>query len=318
MFGFSPKLFNPMNSGQGKGAVFAGSWYANQTDRCQDTEECFEMIIKKGIPLTIYDRHSRSANPNNRFPEKYTSLINNCIEFSKLGDVLKQFRYAININTIKDSQTMFARRVFELMACNTVVISNESIGLRQLFNSNVWFVNDDFDRNSLSRICNENLIEVFKNHTCNQRLRYLLKNVQINFCEDNGNVVILYDGTANDTDECRLHYRGLPYEQKCGFIHEDYAFRKLSDDSILTKQQFLSESSFFGYFIMADSTSPSNMDIDYALKHFEYIEEATGIREGEHIYCYINDSHNLNTLFEIGILESLLENKNRMLKKYLI
>jgi hypothetical protein len=73
MFGFSPKLFNPMNSGQGKGAVFAGSWYANQTDRCQDTEECFEMIIKKGIPLTIYDRHSRSANPNNRFPEKYTS-----------------------------------------------------------------------------------------------------------------------------------------------------------------------------------------------------------------------------------------------------
>ncbi|MBL3684624.1 glycosyltransferase (plasmid) [Sinorhizobium meliloti] len=37
------------------------------------------------------------------------------------------------MNTIKQSQTMFARRVFELLASNTVVVSNFSRGVRLLF-----------------------------------------------------------------------------------------------------------------------------------------------------------------------------------------
>ena len=32
----------------------------------------------------------------------------------------------LNINTVTDSDTMFARRVFELMSSNTLVISNYS------------------------------------------------------------------------------------------------------------------------------------------------------------------------------------------------
>ncbi len=46
---------------------------------------------------------------------------------------IKGYRYGINMNTIKQSQTMFARRVFELLASNTVVVSNFSRGVRLLF-----------------------------------------------------------------------------------------------------------------------------------------------------------------------------------------
>ncbi len=45
----------------------------------------------------------------------------------------KGYRYGLNMNSIKGSPTMFARRVFELMACNTVVLSNHSDGIVEQF-----------------------------------------------------------------------------------------------------------------------------------------------------------------------------------------
>ena len=51
----------------------------------------------------------------------------------EIDKAYKGYEYGINLNTIKQSQSMFARRVYELMASNTAIISNFSRGLRTNF-----------------------------------------------------------------------------------------------------------------------------------------------------------------------------------------
>ena len=43
----------------------------------------------------------------------------------------------LNVNTVSESPTMFARRVFESLACGTPVISSESVGMSQMLGEHV-------------------------------------------------------------------------------------------------------------------------------------------------------------------------------------
>ena len=176
MFGFSPDIFfyDPSVKKEEK-AVFAGSWYADQPKRCADMEALFNMVLKQGIPLEIYDRQSGSSNPVHKFPEKYRKFIHPNVPYTELGKIYQQAEYAININTVTNSETMFARRVFEVMACGCIVISNDSIGLKQLFSDRIWFLNENFDMDQKENIRNKNLEEVYKKHTCEQRIRQVME-----------------------------------------------------------------------------------------------------------------------------------------------
>lgn len=319
MFGFSPKLFNPLNSGHAdNSAVFAGSWYADQLDRCRDMEDCFDQILQKGIKLQIYNRHSDSANPDHKFPDKYASFISNCISFHELSSVLKQFRYVININTTKDSETMFARRVFEIMACNILIISNDSIGLKRLFDKHIWFFDQDFDHSSVKSICEENVRVVFQHHTCKQRLLHMLDVIKISYRKEQERVLILYNGVSADIEKFQQHFDQIPYQEKCGWFSNGQSFFRLNESLEYTEQHFVEECSGYNYFIIGDAEYPLKVDIEYALKHFAYVEENAGIREGEPIYHYVCDSNNTNTLFKMDNFMELLRNNNQSAKKYLI
>jgi glycosyltransferase involved in cell wall biosynthesis len=72
--------------------------------------------------------------PGYQFPEEYQSHIVGGALTPDLMDVpYKGYTENLNLNSVKQSQSMFARRVFELMASNTLVISNFSRGLRLMF-----------------------------------------------------------------------------------------------------------------------------------------------------------------------------------------
>src|SRR5699024_7686313 len=51
----------------------------------------------------------------------------------QIGVPYKAYTRNLNLNSVKQSQSMFARRVFELMASNTLVLSNYSRGMRMMF-----------------------------------------------------------------------------------------------------------------------------------------------------------------------------------------
>ncbi|MGN1230422.1 MAG: hypothetical protein ACI4TP_00835, partial [Anaerotignum sp.] len=169
-FGFSPALYHCGEDVEKENkAVFAGSWYADIPERCEDMEKIFDMLIEKKIPLEIYDRYWDSDNPMHRFPEKYRPYIHKSVPYEALGQIYKTARFAVNINTEKNSDTMYARRVHELMACRCVVISNESKGMRKKFGEHVWFLDTPFDFENERAICEDNYDYVM-NHCTNREI----------------------------------------------------------------------------------------------------------------------------------------------------
>lgn len=179
-FGFSPKLFSPLPMPVKTGiAMFFGSWYKNNPERCQAMQEIFDMVLNKGLHLVIYDRVSDRQNEDRRFPEKYRSYIRDKVPYRQIRKELKEAEYVININSVTDSDTMFARRVFETMACGRILISNDSLGLRRRFPSHIWFMNEDFAWENAQQIIQDNIKVVYEKYTFYKQMEEALIEAKI-------------------------------------------------------------------------------------------------------------------------------------------
>ena len=111
----------------------------------------YERIIVRNIEfgfLEIYDRNYGLDVEEFKFPRNFKNSSWN-LPFEKIDLAYKGYDYGLNLNSIKQSQSMFARRVFELLASNTLVVSNYSRGVRLLFGDHI--------------ICSDNKAEVLKN-----------------------------------------------------------------------------------------------------------------------------------------------------------
>jgi hypothetical protein len=133
MFSAMPSLHNPIEvygSREDK-VCFAGSWMPMYPARMADFERIAQAISDYG--LDIYDRNLERGDPRYAFPEKYRGMIRGTLIGEEILRAYKGYRFGLNLNSVKDSETMLARRTFELMACNTPVLSNDSLALRKIF-----------------------------------------------------------------------------------------------------------------------------------------------------------------------------------------
>ena len=132
-FAAQPASHNPIETfPRQSGFCFAGSYYLKYPERQRDFRSLIDTVRGLG-PVEIFDRNFGRAHQHYEFPAEYQPLIVGSLPFDQIDKAYKGYRYGINMNTIKQSQTMFARRVFELMASNTVVVSNFSRGMRLMF-----------------------------------------------------------------------------------------------------------------------------------------------------------------------------------------
>ncbi|MEE1904417.1 glycosyltransferase [Pseudomonas inefficax] len=187
-FACQPALHNPIELYERKDAFcFAGAYYARYPERTRDLGN-FVCELPKFRPLEIFDRNFGKNDANYQFPEEYQPYIVGTLPFEKIDTAYKGYRYAINLNSIKQSQSMFARRVFELLGCNTITVSNFSRGVRLLFGDLV--VTTDNGEEMLRRLellakdlLNSDklrlaaLRKVMQEHTYTQRLEYVLSKV---------------------------------------------------------------------------------------------------------------------------------------------
>ena len=179
-FGYSDKLFFPPGVG-GSGniaereevAVFAGSWFADHPKRCEDMAALFELVINHGIPLCIYDRHRKSGRSTKPFPRKYRPFVRDAVPYEELGEVYRKAKYVLNVNTVSDSGTMFARRVYEAMACGCTIISNDSRAMRAQFGDNVWYIGESFDFSKANDVEYDDISAVLREHSNGERVKRL-------------------------------------------------------------------------------------------------------------------------------------------------
>lgn len=126
--GVQPTMFNPVEKYKRKDSFcFAGSYYKRYIERTKDLEEYLSKL-PEFKPVEIYDRQYNKDDQNYKFPDQYKHFIKGNLSYSEIYKAYKGYYYSINLNSIKQANSL-ARRVYELMACNTLVISNFSRGV---------------------------------------------------------------------------------------------------------------------------------------------------------------------------------------------
>jgi len=182
-FAAEAAICNPINRTrfETESVCFAGAWYPeNHDERMRQMNFVLPSIIKYNG--AIYDRYSHLETDRYKFPDKYKSFIRPSVPFNEVTEIYKKFKVFLNVNTIIDSPTMMSRRVYEILASGTPVVSAPSKAIEEqlshvvLTGSNEKEVNDHvgkllsdeeywFQRSHLG------MREVFNNHTYHMRQR---------------------------------------------------------------------------------------------------------------------------------------------------
>ena len=214
-FACQPSVHNPIELYQRQDAIcFAGAYYVRYPERIRDLES-FLNALPAFRPVTIYDRNFGKDDPNYQFPAAYKPYIAGTLPFEKIDLAYKGYHYAINLNSIKQSQTMFARRVFELLGSNTLTISNYSRGLRLMLGELV--ITSDSGAQVVQRLKKlaedpetagkyklAALRKVMSEHTYGQRFRYILSKVTENDTPDDDFPAITMIAKANARIDAEL------------------------------------------------------------------------------------------------------------------
>jgi len=192
-----PKIHNPIGKTESNdfNIAFAGTWYANKhKERCELAPILLDPSLEKG--LTIFNRMSDwKQDKSYSFPDKYSSALKSKITYKEMLSVHKIFKIFLNINSVIDSPTMFSRRIFEVLASCTPVVSTRSIGVNQMFDGIVSTPEnqaeaDDILNNLLfndwhrKRIGHKGYRQVMERHTCQHRIKDICSKIGIEYKND--------------------------------------------------------------------------------------------------------------------------------------
>lgn len=187
-FAAQPKTHNPIETFERKDKFqFAGAYYHNYPKRSEAFDNLAHYAMrKKG--LDIFDRNYKAARPEHAFPGYYDPFILGRLEPDEIEKAYKGYAFGINMNSVTQSQTMFARRVFELMASNSVVTGNFSRGQKNLF-GNLTISTDNVKQFSkeLEQHCSDTaqmhnyrlqgFRKVSQQHLYEDRLNYMIEKI---------------------------------------------------------------------------------------------------------------------------------------------
>lgn len=153
-YGINPAFHNPIAFTKFKTpnfawmnamVFFAGAWYWFFPSRCKDSATIFDGIIEDPKhELLIANRNSSLSTPDANqyfFPEKYQPYLIDAISHDDLQKVHRLFDYSICVNSVKNSKSMCAMRVYELQALGALMLSNYSLAISSKFPS-IFMVSD--------------------------------------------------------------------------------------------------------------------------------------------------------------------------------
>ena len=188
-FAAEESLHNPIGSARRNGKVcFAGSFYANRFHERRD-DQLMLLDAASECDFDIYDRNHdprATAKSDFAFPDRFSQFVKGSLPYDAMGRAYREYRVFLNVNSIIDSPTMFSRRVFELLACGTPVVSTWSRGTEETFGDNlVWHVrNKDEAAEALGVLMTDDrewrrrslagIRAVFSEHTFRHRFHQIL------------------------------------------------------------------------------------------------------------------------------------------------
>ncbi|WP_213530865.1 CgeB family protein, partial [Paenibacillus cisolokensis] len=229
-FAAQPRFHNPVENYNREDKIcFAGAYYKRYPDRAKDIKTFVDTLsdIKE---IHIYDRNYYYNDPNYSFPRSFKRYIVGTLDVKEIDKAYKGYRYNINMNSVKNSQSMCARRVFELLASNCVILSNYSRAVRNLFGDLVVCTDDGKQLRHKLRLLDKDdyylkyrllgLRKVMNEHTCKDRLSFIVKKV-FGITVDNDSVpvaIIAKAETISEINQVIANFRRQAYCNKKLFI----------------------------------------------------------------------------------------------------
>jgi hypothetical protein len=135
--------------------------------------------------LDIFDR-AGGDDPQFRWPEPYAAAVRGSLPYVRMLQAYRCYKVGLNLNTVTDSPTMLSRRVFELLAAGTPVVSSDALAIAELLGGDLVLVSGDGSttREHLRRLLSDEnhrqkravlgTRRVFAHHTYSHRLDQIL------------------------------------------------------------------------------------------------------------------------------------------------
>ena len=210
-FAAQPLFHNPLEVfHRVEGCSFAGAYYLKYEDRNRDFAELVSALKAHGT-FDIYDRNFGTENEDQKFPLEFRDNIVGHLLPEDIGIAYKGYTHSLNLNSVKQSQSMFARRVFELFASNTGIISNYSRGLKLLF-GDLAITTDGMKSldeklkqiellpNGSDRIRQLGVRKIFREHTYKHRLEQILRQTGVPTTKTAEGKVLLISFVSNSIE----------------------------------------------------------------------------------------------------------------------
>lgn len=125
-FAVQPRVHNPVRGtdSQAGDVAFAGTYFA---EKHPERREQMEIVLDpaRAFNLHIFARMGLD-DPRYRFPEKYKPHVVGSLPYEEMVEAYKKYKVFLNVNSVTSSRSMCARRIFELSACATPVLSGPS------------------------------------------------------------------------------------------------------------------------------------------------------------------------------------------------
>ena len=335
-FAAQPEIHNPIEKFQRKDKYcFAGAYYHRYKERAEVFDKFAEFFINtKGFD--IYDRNYKKARPEHAFPSFYNKYILGGLDPGEIDIAYKGYNFGINMNSISQSQTMFARRVFEMMASNTVTVGNYSRGLKNYFGDLTICTNDeDTLEKYVNNYCGDDaalrkyrllgLRKVLQDHLYEDRLDYVVKKVFGKSMKKKLPEIVSVANAHNPDDAGRIiaSYKKQSYINKCLYIIVNNDFQIYSDsEDINIIDEAESRNKLSREFNSDDYIAVISPDDYYGCNYFLDLILTTrygdfsGIGKGncckganavlevdektDFRYKYVNELHKERSIFKIG------------------
>ena len=94
------------------------------------------------LPLDVFDRNSDRKAEIYRYPAGKFNILPR-VEHIDTAEIYKKYFISFNVNTITNSDSMFSRRLIEIIACGGMAVSNPSQSINKLFKDYCYTFSDE-------------------------------------------------------------------------------------------------------------------------------------------------------------------------------
>ncbi len=192
-FAAQPALHHPMRQKdvhQVRDIAFGGSYWSH---KFPERQEQMDLLLGAAVEVSQrrdrrFDIYSRFENlPKYRFPEQFEPYVRGSLEYDRMLTAYRLHKVMLNVNSVVDSPTMMARRVFEILASGTPVVSTRSPAVEYWFPDGEVAIVDDADEAVLtlrallaSRELRDRMVHraqrrIWQEHTFSARTAQVLK-----------------------------------------------------------------------------------------------------------------------------------------------